>query len=123
MHTVALFFLAGAVALAAGSDADTGRWIRAQGGQFASNAAGRIVAVNLASAWITDVDLDRIGELESLQRLDLSHTPVTDIGLEHLKGLRNVTDLNLYFAEYITDSALANFTSWSKLERLDLHGT
>lgn len=123
MRTATLLFLLSGIALAAASEADTGQWIRAQGGQFAADAAGRIVAVNLASTWITDVDLERIGELENLERLDLSHTPVTDVGLEHLKALRHITSLNLYFAEYISDSGLANFVGWSKLERLDLHGT
>ena len=31
--------------------------------------------------------------------------------------------LNLYYAEYITDSGLSNLVEWSRLERLDLHGT
>ena len=99
------------------------RGSRAQGGRFTPDTAGRIVAVSLASTWITDLDLERVGALENLQKLDLSHTPITDVGLEHLKGLRNITDLNLYYAEYITDGGLANLTGWNRLERLDLHGT
>ena len=103
--------------------ADTGDWITALGGQFTADAQGNIVSVSLASTWITDVDLQRVGELAALQKLDLSHTQITDVGLEHLKGLRKVTELNLYYSEYITDSGLANFSGWSNLQRLDLHGT
>jgi Leucine-rich repeat (LRR) protein len=109
--------------LAAAPDTETGKWITAQGGHFTTEAAGHIVSVDLASTWITDVDLARIGQLERLQKLDLSHTLITDVGLEHLKPLRNVTDLNLYYAEYFTDSGIAHLTNWRKLQRLNLHGT
>ena len=109
--------------LAVTPDAETGKWIAAQGGHFTADSAGRIVNVDLAATWITDVDLARIGQLEHLQKLDLSHTLITDVGLEHLKKLRNVTDLNLYYAEYFTDSGIAHLTDWKKLLNLNLHGT
>ncbi len=115
--------IAALLLLAVTPDAETGKWITAQGGHFTADAAGRIVSVDLAATWITDVDLARIGRLEHLQKLDLSHTLVTDVGLEHLKKLRNVTDLNLYYAEYFTDSGVAHLVDWKKLLHLNLHGT
>jgi Leucine-rich repeat (LRR) protein len=118
---VLVFALAGVAQPAAEDDAAS--WIEVQGGHVMKDSSGRITGVNLASTWITDVDLERVGELRDLQKLDLSHTAITDVGLEHLKKLRNVTDLNLYYAEYITDSGLSNLVDWSRLERLDLHGT
>jgi len=105
------------------TDPELGKWIRSQGGRFTADAAGNPIAVSFASAWITDVDLDRLGHIATLQELDLSHTQITDVGLEHLKRLQKVRKLNLYYAEYITDSGLGNLTSWRNLERLDLHGT
>jgi internalin A len=107
----------------AASDDNTAGWIESQGGHVTKDTKRHLIGVNLASTWVTDVDLERIGELKDLRTLDLSHTQITDVGLEHLKGLRDITDLNLYYAEYITDSGLSNLVDWNRLERLDLHGT
>ncbi|MEO8128149.1 MAG: hypothetical protein ABJF23_27805 [Bryobacteraceae bacterium] len=115
--------IAALLLLAVSPDAETGKWITAQGGHFTTDSTGHIVTADLAASWITDVDLARIGELEQLQKLDLSHTLITDVGLEHLKKLRYVTDLNLYYAEYFTDSGIAHLTDWKKLLHLNLHGT
>lgn len=118
MIAIAAFLL-----LAVAPDAETGKWITAQGGHFTADSTGHIITADLAATWITDVDLARIGQLEHLQKLDLSHTLITDVGLEHLKQLRNVTDLNLYYAEYFTDSGIAHLIDWKKLLHLNLHGT
>jgi Leucine-rich repeat (LRR) protein len=108
--------------LAATSETETGAWITSQGGRFATEA-GRITLVDLGSTWVTDVDMLRIAQLDHLRTLDLSHTLITDVGLEHLKGLRNVSDLSLYYAEYLTDSGLAHIVDWKNLQRLNLKGT
>jgi Leucine-rich repeat (LRR) protein len=102
---------------------DLPRWITAQGGRLERNEAGRVVAVDLESTWITDADLEKIGRLGSLRKLNLAHTKITDAGIEHLKALENVSDLNLYYAEYITDTALAHLKRWKRLEVLNLRGT
>ncbi len=34
-----------------------------------------------------------------------------------------IVDLNLYFAEYVTDEGLAAIKNWKKLKRLNVHGT
>jgi Leucine-rich repeat (LRR) protein len=120
--TAILTLAPGPIANAA-PEQDIASWLENQGGRVTKEANGHIVGVSLGSTWVTDVDLERIGELKDLQKLDLSHTQITDVGLEHLKDLRNVTDVNLYYAEYITDSGLSNFVDWNRLERLDLHGT
>jgi internalin A len=108
---------------AATPDTDTAAWITAQGGRAATDAAGHVIAANLGSTWITDVDLQRIGDLAYLRELDLSHTMITDVGLEHLKNLRRVTTFSLYYAEYFSDSGIAHLADWKSLEHLDLHGT
>ena len=57
-----------------------------------------------------------------LRKLNLAHTKITDVGIEHLKPLENVVELNLYYAEYITDTALAHLRGWKHLEVLNLRG-
>ena len=44
------------------------------------------------------------------------------MGIEHLKPLENVVELNLYYAEYLTDTALAHLRGWKHLEVLNLRG-
>ena len=65
----------------------------------------------------------RVGQIRTLERLDLSHTRVTDLGFTHLKALTKVTHLNLYYAELTGDGALAVVKNWPKLQWLNLRGT
>ena len=55
--------------------------------------------------------------------MDLSLTRITDQGMQELKNLPGIVDLNLHFAEYVTDEGLAAIKEGKKLERLTLHGT
>ena len=43
--------------------------------------------------------------------------------MQELKNLPGIVDLNLYFAEYVTDEGLAAIKDWKKLKRLNVHGT
>ena len=98
-------------------------WIESLGGSVTTDAHGAVTGVNLRGSWVTDTDLRRIAEYRELATLDLSLTRITDEGMAELKNLRNVTDLNLYFAEYVTDQGVAAIKDWKKLKRLNLHGT
>jgi internalin A len=91
-------------------------------GRVEKDAAGQIVSLDLASTWITDADLEPVGKISSLRKLNLAHTRITDVGIEHLKPLQNVVELNLYYAEYLTDTALAHLRGWKHLEVLNLRG-
>ena len=91
-------------------------------GRVEKNEAGQIVSLDLASTWITDADLEPVGQISSLRKLNLAHTKITDVGIEHLKPLENVVELNLYYAEYLTDTALAHLRGWKQLEVLNLRG-
>jgi Leucine-rich repeat (LRR) protein len=115
-----LFLLA--LALPAATVDDSG-WIEAAGGTFSANASGQITAVNLRASWVTDLDLRRLAKLSALTTLDLSLTRVTDQGMQELKNLPGVEELNLRFAEYVTDEGLSALKNWKKLKRLVLHGT
>ena len=59
----------------------------------------------------------------SLESINLSYTKITDLALEHLIPLKNVKDLNLYYAEYVTDNGIAHLKDWTNLEHLNLRGT
>lgn len=99
------------------------QWIEDAGGSVMRDAAGRITGVNLRASWVTDTDLSKLLQLPNLNYLDLSLTRITDQGMQELKNLPGIVDLNLYFAEYVTDEGLAAVKDWKKLKRLNLHGT
>jgi Leucine-rich repeat (LRR) protein len=87
------------------------------------DASGQIVDVSLARTWATDAELELLGRIKTLKRLDLSLTYVSDRGIEQLKGLDRLEDLNLYAAEFITDAALAFLRGHKQLRTLNLRGT
>ena len=61
------------------------------------------------------------GQLEDLERLDLSHSPIDDDGLRYLSKLKKLKELNLTGTK-ITDAGLAHVPVES-LEVLNLDGT
>jgi hypothetical protein len=109
-------------ALAAVTHDDT-QWILDLGGSVTRNPQGQITGVNLRGTWVADADLRRLAELPQLSVLDLSLTHITDQGMLELKPLRGITDLNLYYTEYVTDEGLSAIKDWKNLRRLNLHGT
>jgi Leucine-rich repeat (LRR) protein len=98
-------------------------WIDGLGGRLEQNAAGDVVAVHLRGTWVTDAELLDLAGLPKLERLDLSHTRITDEGLLHLKPLKQIQDLNLLYAEQITDQGMSAVREWTNLKRLNLRGT
>jgi internalin A len=92
-------------------------------GKPLKDAAGEVVELDLTGTWVSDADMAKVAQFRHLRKLDLSHTKITDSGLEHLKSLENVTDLNCYYAEYITEDGIAHLRNWKRLERLNLRGT
>jgi Leucine-rich repeat (LRR) protein len=97
--------------------------IAALGGIATRDSAGRIVAVDLRSSWVTDSDLAQLAQLPHLARLDLSMTRITDRGMQQLKGAPAIVELNLYYAEQITDEGMAAVKNWKRLKRVNLRGT
>ncbi|MBM3726180.1 MAG: hypothetical protein FJW40_12220 [Acidobacteria bacterium] len=98
-------------------------WIENLGGAVARDAAGRVTGVDLRSTWVTDSDLRKLQRLPNLTHLNLSLTHITDQGMQELKNLTGIVDLDLHFAEYVTDEGLAAIKGWRKLKRLNVHGT
>ena len=111
-----------AIATAALAAVDSG-WIEQAGGSVTRDPAGKIVAVDLRSSWVTDSDIPRLAQMQDLKRLDLSLTRISDRGLRALKAAPALEELNLYFAEQITDEGTAVVKGWKHLKRLDLRGT
>lgn len=58
-----------------------------------------------------------------LKKLDLSMTRVTDQGLLLLKPLAGLEELNLRYAELITDEGMSAVKGWKHLRRIDVRGT
>lgn len=98
-------------------------WIESVGGHAAYNDAGQVVAVDFRRSWVTDSDLAKLAQLTRLERIDLSHTKISDEGLEKLIPLQNVGFLNLHYAEYVSDLGVAHLKHWTNLKYLNLRGT
>jgi Leucine-rich repeat (LRR) protein len=103
--------------------ADVGDWIKEVGGSFEKDKAGRIVAVDLTSTWITDDDLGKLATLPELRRIDLSYTKIGDLGIAQLRPLKRVTYLNCNYCAYLTDGAVAYIKHWTNLEYLNVRGS
>ena len=98
-------------------------WVAEQGGSVKRDRSMRLQGVCLRATWIADTDLSRLAAIKGLHQLDLSFTHITDLGLERLKPLPSLVDLNLHHAEFVTDEGVAHLRGWKALERLNLKGT
>jgi internalin A len=98
-------------------------WITSAGGSVKVDKAGHITSVDLRSSWVTDSDMPLLAQLPQLANLDLSMTRITDRGLQQLKSAPAIVELNLYYAEQITDEGLAAIKGWKRLKNLNVRGT
>jgi Leucine-rich repeat (LRR) protein len=102
--------------------AESTSWIEELGGKVTLDAAGRVTGVDLRATWVTDTDLRKLAQLPQLSYLDLSLTRITDQGMQELKNAPGIVELNLYYAESVTDEGLAAIKGWKKLKRLNVRG-
>jgi Leucine-rich repeat (LRR) protein len=105
------------------AQADSTDWISRLGGKAQRDGSGRVVAVNLRGTWVSDSDMFSLAAMPDLESLDLSHTRITDEGMLRLKVARKIRNLNLFYAEWITDQGLTAIRDWKQLKRLNLRGT
>jgi len=103
--------------------AESTDWISNLGGKIERNAGGKIIAVDLRGSWMGDAEMLSLAELPDLEKLDLSHTRITDEGMLLLKSAPKIRDLSLFYAEWITDQGMAAIRDWKHLKRLNLRGT
>ncbi len=106
--------------LRAGDNAD---WIARLGGSVQRDGAGAVIAIHLSATWINDMEMLDLLAYRKLQRLDLSHTRISDEGLLRLKPASQIEDLNLLYAEQITDLGMNAIRNWRKLKKLNVRGT
>jgi internalin A len=117
-----LLFLLAATLLAQSNTGPDMKWIEDVGGKVIQDAAGRVTGLDLRGSWVTDTDLRSVAKLPHLAYLDLSLTRVTDQGMQELKNAPGIVELNLRYAESITDEGMAALKGWKKLKRLDARG-
>ena len=103
--------------------ADPTEWITQLGGKVGRDASGRITSVNLRGSWISDTEMLNLAAMPDLESLDLSHTRITDEGMLRLKSAPKISDLKLFYAEWITDQGLTAIRDWKHLKRLNVRGT
>lgn len=123
LTVAAALLTAGCLAAAELPQANLERSIHALGGSVVRAPDGSIVEVSLARTWAADEDLERLTQIKTLKRLDLSFTYVTDAGVEQLQQLPALQDLTLDTVESLTDAAASYLRSDKNLRRLVLRGT
>ena len=112
-----------AAPLRAGAVADPLAWVSDVGGVVTHDPRGSVIAVDLRGSWIGDSGLASLANIATLRRLDLSETRITDHGLRMLRSAPAISDLNLRYAELITDQGVSALKTWKHLTRLNLEGT
>lgn len=109
------------LALPALARGDAG-WVERLGGRVETRA-GQVVGVWLSGTWVNDSELLQLAALPALERLELAHTRISDEGVLLLRPLRRVQELNLLYAEQVTDQGLNAIKGWTELRRLNVRGT
>lgn len=104
------------------ADAPSG-WIARLGGKIERDTKGRITGVNLRGSWINDTEMMDLAAMPDLERLDLSHTRISDEGLLRLAPAAKIRELNLFYAEWITDQGMTAIRGWKHLKRINVRGT
>jgi len=82
-----------------------------------------VIAVNLGQTWVNNTEMRDLVSFKKLERLNLSHTRISDEGLLAIRPARQIQDLNLLYAEMITDLGLNAIKEWKNLKRLNVRGT
>jgi len=77
---------------------------------------------HFASSIATDADMKYVGKVPSLRGITLVKCPITDAGMIHLKGMRNVTGLNLNGTQ-VSDKTLEYIGPMADLKELHLART
>lgn len=114
-----LLLLAGTALVAQDIEA----WVVGLGGFVVRGKSGAIEEVSLARTWAGDNDVRRVAGSGGLKKLDLSFTYVTDKGIEFLPQLKDLEELTLDTAEFITDAAMNHLRANKRLRKLVLRGT
>ncbi|MBW3540710.1 MAG: hypothetical protein KY476_10600 [Planctomycetes bacterium] len=98
--------------------------IQAAGGtvEYGDAEARSIVGIHLQRCRVANGVLERLRSLESLERLNLASSGVTDEGLVRVASFRNLRYLNLQ-SNPVTNAGIAHLGALGKLDALYLSGT
>lgn len=104
--------------------------IKALGGIIIRDETGNVIRVNfsgsmihdLSDRTISDAGLVHLKGLTNLTTLELAGTKISDAGLVHLKGLTHLTTLDLHFTE-VCDAGLVHLKELTRLTLLWLFET
>jgi hypothetical protein len=102
--------------------ADVERAVTVLGGRVVRGPDGNIVEVSLARTWASDNDVEKVADLKTLKRLDLSFTYITDAGVQRLGQVPALEELTLDTAEALTDAAASYLRANKSLRKLVLRG-
>lgn len=81
---------------------------------------GHVIAVSLQSKKIADDDLRHLTVLRHVEDVNLYETPITDVGLAHVRQMKTLRRLNLGFCRKLTDRGIEQLKPLEKLEFLNL---
>lgn len=85
--------------------------------------AGSLQGLHIAATGITNAALPDIGSIKTLYWLYLGNTAINDAGLVHLKGLTNLTVLDLGNNTNISDKGIVHLRTLANLSWLRLQAT
>jgi hypothetical protein len=88
------------------------------GGEYFSD----ILCLDLSGSLATDLEMERISQLNTLRDLDLAATRITDSGMQQISVLTQLHRLNVGRTG-ITDFSLGYLTEMKDLRKLDLSAT
>jgi len=87
-----------------------------------TNKRDETIGLYLEKTGVTDAGLEHLAGLKKLTELDLGETRMTDAGLKHLAGLTDLCSLRLEDTQ-VADAGLKDLAPLKKLTELDLRGT
>jgi len=81
------------------------------------NVKDQLVWLQLTNCGLTDEDVEVVGQLTNLYKLNLNRNKITDKGINELVGLTKLEYLNVYGTE-ITDSSISAMVNLPNLKQL-----
>jgi hypothetical protein len=103
--------------------ADDAAWILKLGGQIRRDSSGEVVDVNLRGRWVSAAEILDLLQYKKMVRLNLSLTSIKDPDILYLRPAVQIEDLNVAYAEHLTDIGLNVIKDWMNLRRLNISGT
>jgi hypothetical protein len=103
----------------AAADTEAVAMVKARGGSVELDAAGHVVAVDLAERPATDADLEQLAGLEGLTKLEVWGAEISDRGLAAIARMKNLEQLVLENTD-VTDAGAAKLVALENLRVLNL---